>query len=45
MTGSQCKKITKGVGSKEMEKVCVGHLGVKGSEKQCLLERAMRSLE
>lgn len=33
------QKIKMGVGHKEMRKVCVGHFGVKESEKQCLMSR------
>lgn len=39
------QKIKKGVGGKEIEKVCVGHFGVRESGKQSLLERMMRSQE
>lgn len=39
------QKIKKAVGHKEIEKVCLGHFCIRESEKQCLLERAMRSQE
>lgn len=39
------QKRKKEVGGNDVGKVCIGHFGVKETEKQCLLERAVRSPE